>query len=56
MLAGDAEDVRCTEPTGGSFMIGLEKRYLKTRFDNIDYMAVGANAKPPVLFVHGIPT
>lgn len=35
---------------------GLEKKYLKTSFGNIAYLEVGAAAKPPVLFVHGIPT
>jgi pimeloyl-ACP methyl ester carboxylesterase len=37
-------------------MIGIEKRYLRTRFGNIAYLEAGTNTNPPVLFVHGIPT
>ena len=36
--------------------MNLEKKYLKTSFGNIAYLEMGANTKPPVLFVHGIPT
>ena len=37
-------------------MIELEKRYLRIKFGNIAYLEAGAKTKPPVLFVHGIPT
>lgn len=34
----------------------LPKTFLETRFGNIAYLETGSEAKPPVLFVHGIPT
>ena len=34
----------------------LEKKFVKTSFGNIAYLEAGDGARPPVLFVHGIPT
>ncbi len=34
----------------------IEKSFLSTSFGNIAYLETGAAGKPPVLFVHGIPT
>jgi pimeloyl-ACP methyl ester carboxylesterase len=34
----------------------LQKRYLRTSFGDIAYLEAGSATKPPVLFIHGIPT
>jgi pimeloyl-ACP methyl ester carboxylesterase len=34
----------------------FEKRYLQISYGRIAYLDVGSAAKPPVLFIHGIPT
>jgi len=34
----------------------IEKAFVATTFGNIAYLEVGSDAKPPLLFVHGIPT
>jgi pimeloyl-ACP methyl ester carboxylesterase len=34
----------------------LTKTYQQTSFGNIAYLEVGASSRPPVLFIHGIPT
>jgi len=34
----------------------LEKKFARTSFGNIAYLETGADSRPPVLFVHGIPT
>ena len=34
----------------------LEKKYVKISFGNIAYLEAGAATRPPVLFMHGIPT
>ena len=34
----------------------MKKQYIETSFGRIAYLETGTNAKPPVLFVHGIPT
>ena len=34
----------------------LQKKYIDTSYGQIAYLETGASAKPPVLFVHGIPT
>lgn len=34
----------------------LEKKYQQTSYGRIAYLEAGADDKPPVLFVHGIPT
>ncbi len=34
----------------------LDKKFVKTAFGNIAYLETGVAGKPPVLFVHGIPT
>ncbi len=34
----------------------IEKKFLRTSFGNIAYLEAGDPEKPPVLFVHGIPT
>ena len=34
----------------------IEKSFVRTSFGNIAYLETGSAGKPPVLFVHGIPT
>ena len=34
----------------------IDKKFVRTSYGNIAYLETGADGKPPVLFVHGIPT
>lgn len=36
--------------------MGLEKNFIKLSYGDIAYLEAGSDARPPVLFVHGIPT